>query len=251
MKLFFLFFSLLFFVGAIAQSHRVINGKIVSRSKDLEGIYVENMSSGQNTLSSLGGYFNLSAQVGDTLMFSNSSFLAYQHLLTQADFNRDIILIPLEASEFHTNLNEIVITKITPESLGLIPEGTRRLTNAERSLYTAKSSAGGIIPVDAIVNWISGRTKMLKQAVAYEKQELKKEKVLSLFDAQRLNKDFGIPLDYAQGFGYYVASDAQMSVLLSGGTIEKEKIYSRLGELSLDFIELIQMKEQSDTKVAP
>ncbi|MHC5309040.1 hypothetical protein ACYSNM_02995 [Myroides sp. LJL116] len=250
MKLTFLFFFSLFSWTLISQEHKVINGKIVSRSKDLEGIYIANVNSGQNTLSSLGGYFNLSASLGDTLMFSNSSFLAYQHVLSKKDFERDIILFPLEPNEFYTKLDEIVIVKITPESLGLIPEGTKRLTPAERSLYTA-TSGGGLIAVDALVNWASGRTKMLKQAVAYEKQELKKEKILNLFDAQRLFKDFGIPLDYAQGFGYYAASDAQMSVLLSGGTIEKEKIHSRLGELSLDFIELIQTKNNSSVKVGP
>lgn len=244
MKLSLIVFTMLIGLSAIGQTRQTIQGKIVSRIRDLEGVYIANTTTSSSTMSQSGGYFTIPAAIGDTLMFSGTSFIGYQHALTKEDLNRDIILIPLERNEFYTELDEIVITKITSESLGLIPEGTKRLSNSEKRLYTA-TKGGGLISVDAIVNMISGRTKLLKQALAYEKQEIKKERILNHFEPEVLYRDFGIPLDYAQGFGYYASSDAQMSVLLSGSNFEKEKVRARLGEIALDFIELIDLKQNS------
>ncbi|MHC5201918.1 hypothetical protein [Myroides sp. LJL119] len=248
MKLSWIIFTLLIGISVMGQTRYSIQGKIVSRIKDLQGVYIANISAGSSTMSQRGGYFTISARKGDTLMFSGASFVGYQHALSSEDLNRDIILIPLERNEFYTELDEIVITKITSESLGLVPKGTKRLSNAEKRLYTA-TKGGGIISVDAIVNMISGRTKLLKQALAYEKQEMKKEKILNFFDAEYLYNEFSIPVDYAQGFGYYASGDAQMSVLLSGETFEKDKVKSRLGELALDFIELIDLKSESEQHI--
>ncbi|MDR2222197.1 MAG: hypothetical protein LBE34_05590 [Flavobacteriaceae bacterium] len=235
-------FLLLFVVfGAYSQNRKVVSGKVVSRSKKLEEIYVSNLSTGDATMTLKGGYFHIKAQPQDTLMFSGAYFIGYRHVLDDVDMQRDLFLIPLEPNEMTTQLDEIIIRKFSAIDMGLIPRNTRMYTPMEKQLYTA-TSGGGIIPVSAIINLISGRTAMLKKALKYEKQEMRKDAYLSLISENRLFSDFGIPSDYAVGFAYYVANDSQMMPLLNSSFKNKDQIESRTKDLALEFIELLQEK---------
>ncbi len=244
---------LLFIIGAgvFAQDRVALHGKIVSRSKDLQGIYVSNINTGDALMTEQGGYFKIKAQENDTLMFSGPLFIGYRYVLDDIDFKRDIVLIPLEPNDLNRQLNEIVITHISSASLGLVPEYSRRYTPAERRLYTATSSPGGAgiaIPVDAIVNWISGRTAMLKKALKYEKQEMRKEKFLNIMDEYVLIKDYSIPKEYVVGFAYFVSDDDIMSGYLTSSATERDKISSRTGVLALEFLDLLGDKLREDSK---
>ncbi|MBB1150582.1 hypothetical protein H4K35_10710 [Myroides sp. NP-2] len=238
MKLVLTFLLLILGVGVFAQDRVPLHGKIVSRSKDLKGIYVSNINTGDALVTEQGGYFTIQAQENDTLMFSGPLFIGYRYVLDDIDFKRDIVLIPLEPNDLNRQLNEIVITHMSSSSLGLVPSNVRRYTPAERRLYTA-TSGSGIIPVSAIVNWISGRTAMLKKALKYEKQEMRKEKFLSVMDEYVLIKEYSIPKDYVIGFAYYVSDDDLMSGFLTASVVEKEKIASRTGVLAMEFLDLL------------
>jgi len=250
MKIVLTFLLLIVGVCMYAQERMAVHGKIVSRSKDLKGIYVSNINTGDALVTEYGGYFSIKAQENDTLMFSGPLFIGYRYVLDDIDLKRDIILIPLEPNDLNRQLDEIVIRHISSASLGLVPENVRRYTPAERRLYTA-TSGSGIIPVSAIVNWISGRTAMLKKALKYEKQEMRKDKFLNTMDEFVLIKDYSIPKDYVTGFAYYVADDDLMSGYLNASLIEKEKISSRTGVLALQFLELLadKKKETEENKV--
>ncbi|MEK6510385.1 hypothetical protein [Myroides odoratimimus] len=247
MRIFVAFLLILNFSVVFAQERKMIDGKIVSRTKRLDGVYVANINTGESTMTAPGGYFKLKAQENDTIMFSGPVFLGYRHQLDDIDLKRDIILIPLEPNSLYYELDEIVITKITSESLGLIPKGTKIRTPAERKLYTA-TTGSGLISVDAIVNMISGRTKMLKKALAYEKQEGRKDKFLMYISPEKLTKDYSIPKDYVYGFAYYVATDELMASILNTNIVDEKKVASRAGELALEFIELIHEKLDLEVK---
>lgn len=247
MRLFLTVILIFVFSFAKGQEGKVIHGKVVSRSKHLEGVYVSNINTGEALITEKGGYFKIKAKENDTLVFSGALFIGYRYQLDEEDFKRDLILIPMETNELVTQLDEIVITKITSESLGLIPKGTRRYTPAERRLYTAMTGSG-LISVDAIVNWISGRTKMLKKALVYEKQEMRKDKLLNIVSENKLVHNYSIPQDYVVGFAYYLVGDDQMISLLNSSVSEKDKVESRIGELALDFIELIKDKNTRENE---
>ncbi|MGL4582064.1 MAG: hypothetical protein ACRCVU_03670 [Flavobacterium sp.] len=231
------------------QGRKMVDGKIVSSTKQLEGIYVANINTGESYMTEPGGYFKIKAQENDTLMFSGPLFLAYRHKLDDIDLKRDIVLIPLEPNSLYYELDEIVITKITSESLGLVPRGTKIRTPAERKIYTA-TTGSGLISVDAIVNMISGRTKMLKKALAYEKQESRKDKFLNIMSEEKLIKEYSIPKDYVNGFAYYVATDDLMSSYLSATVPDVKRVSSLTGELALEFIQLIYEKLSEQGKQA-
>lgn len=245
-----IFLALLFvfsFSYVEAQERKMISGKVVSRSKRLEGIYVSNINTGESLTTEKGGYFNMMVRERDTVMFSGAFFIGYRHAIDDVDLKRDIVLFPLEANELYTELDEIVITKISSESLGIVPKGIKKYTPAERRLYTA-TSGSGLIPIDAVVNWISGRTKMLKKALVYEKQEMRKEKFLRMIPEEKLNEDYSIPKDYLVGFAYYVATDELMSSVLNASVPNKNAVETRTGELALEFLELIREKLEEDKK---
>ena len=248
MKLVLTFLLLMLGVSVIAQDRIALHGKIVSRSKDLKGIYVSNINTGDALMTEQGGYFTIQAQENDTLMFSGPLFIGYRYVLDDIDFKRDIVLIPLEPNDLNQQLNEIVITHISSSSLGIVPENVKRYTPAERRLYTA-TSGSGIIPVSAIVNWISGRTAMLKKALKYEKQEMRKDKFLNIMDEYVLIKDYSIPKDYVVGFAYFVSDDDLMTSLLNASAIEKEKVSSRTGVLALEFLELLGEKTKDNSAI--
>lgn len=237
MRLILTFLLVITSVFMFAQERTLVQGKVVAQSKRLEDIYVANLSTKEAVLTHPGGYFEISAQSKDTLMFSGSLFIGYNYVLDDIDMQRSVLLVPLETSELHSMMDEIVITNISSESLGLIAPGTRRYTPAERRLYTA-TSGGGIIPVSAIVNWISGRTRMLKKAVEYEEHEIRKDKLLRNFSEETIIEDYNIPTQYVEGFAFYASYDPEMIFLLDSHGFQRDKVKSRLGVLALDFLEL-------------
>ncbi|WP_242651179.1 hypothetical protein [Myroides marinus] len=250
MMRFFIAFLLILNISTIfGQERKIIDGKIVARTKQLEGVYVANINTGESYMTREGGYFRIKAQENDTLMFSGPLFLGYRHKLDDIDFKRDLVLIPLEPNSLYYELDEIIITKITAESLGLVPKGTKIRTPAERKIYTA-TTGSGLISVDAIVNMISGRTKMLKKALTYERQETRKDKFLNIVSEEKLIKDYSIPKDYVNGFAYYVATDELMSSYLNATVPDSNKVTSYTGELALNFIQLINEKEIEKGKQA-
>ncbi|WP_430615000.1 hypothetical protein [Flavobacterium sp. JP2137] len=238
-----LFLFLFFSVAAFSQDRELLQGKIVSRSKALSGIYVANVNTGEAVLSRKGGYFELEGKINDTLMFSGSLFVGYRRTLDELDLKKEIIFIPLEENDLSYQLSEIMIYKVSSESLGLVPKGRKILTPAERRLYTA-NSGGGLIPIDMIVNAISGRTKMLKKALEYEKGEMRKDKLLRIFDETYIHENFSIPKAYVLGFVYNAVSDPEIVSLLNDKGSHKEPLQMRLGELALNFLEMIKEKDK-------
>ncbi len=243
MKIVLTFLLTLFSCVVFAQQRSLVEGKVVSRIKELENIYVSNLNTGESVMTAKGGYFKIKAQEADTLMFSSPFFIGYRQELDDIDFKRDIVLIPLEPNDLNRQLDEIYIQKITSESLGLVSSDIRRYTPAERRLYTA-TSGSGIIPVSAIVNWISGRTAMLKKALKYEKQEMRKTKFLEIISEEKLADHYMIPKDYVIGFAYFIADNDNMISYLNTSFVNKDKIETLTGELALEFLQIIDAKKE-------
>jgi hypothetical protein len=142
-----------------------LKGKIVSNAIDLEGIYIVNLKTDESTTTINGGYFDIQANVGDTLMFSAIQFKGKKVVVTEKDFNDKLFFVKLET--MINQLEEVKIIRynnINAVALGIIPAGQKHYTPAERKLYTA-TTGGGILPIDPILNWISGRTNMLKKEI--------------------------------------------------------------------------------------
>lgn len=199
----------------LAQNDFELKGKVVSESNNLEGINVINQTKSIGTATSRGGYFTIRASVNDTVIFSAVNLKGYLHIVSEEDIQKELLFIPMES--MLTELEEITLTKyqnITPEALGIIPKGMKKYTPAERKLKqaTGKDNVYGLsssVSFDAILNGISGRTKMLKKELEVEKKEILMQQVKYDFDEEYIVSRLKIPNDYVEGFYYYIVDEVR------------------------------------------
>ena len=217
MKNNFTFLFIYFFIihQAVAQTNveKWINGQVtVNNVSPLEGVNITNTSSKVMAVSDEYGHFSILAKEGDILSFS---LINYEHLrkfINKQEFNLGSITVNLTPKTIE--LNEVVINKhsnITAENLGIIPKDQVKLTTAERRLQTAGEFKpimllgllGGSMPLDPVINAITGRTKMLKKDLAVERKEFLMVKLRNLFEDKYYVETLKIPEELIKGFQYY------------------------------------------------
>lgn len=227
----------LFFTATIGHTQeKKILGKVVARTRDLQGIHVKNITTDQSVLTDKGGYFSIEASPNDTLIFTAIHLIGREKILTYTDMNKSLVFVPMEYYE--NVMDELVIYRqVTTESLGL--GGGRKYTPAERRLHTATSSGGGIIPVDALVNAISGRTKMLKKALELERENMLVQEILGKFSEDYYSDRLNIPLQYHQAFGYFMAQDPL--IITSYKTSEPTQLSLMYAEKATEFLEILNV----------
>jgi len=232
---------LLFYGVNYAQvTNSFLKGKIISNEGSKEGVTVINVSKGTYVVSDDAGYFDLKAEAKDTLRFIHPTYLLYTYIINDADFDRDPVLFPLERNKSGEMLEEIVITKkpshiYTYKSKGPSP--------VERQLASATS--GIITP---IVNWLNGRTAMLKKALAYEKEGFKVDKMLDYVTRERLMTEFHIPYDYAESFAFYAVLRDDVKDALEITPVDVYYLEKLITPIVPEFLELIGQEDKKMLK---
>ena len=121
------FFFFLFLINQLLFSQsierKVLRGRIVVDSFDVENISVVNISSNIVAITDLDGKFSVKAKPTDTLYFKGPSFITKEYVLTQKDFWLEELEIRLYVKV--TELNEILITPYT--LTGDLNEDTKRI----------------------------------------------------------------------------------------------------------------------------
>jgi len=232
--------------GQVTPASKKINGKVTADYNDLESIYIVNLKTEKSTLTERGGYFSINASVGDTIMFTAVQFKSLKITLKEEDFNKELLFVKMET--FIRVLDEVKINEykdINAVSLGIISSKTKHYTPAERKLKTASDSDAQIgtntsIGLDPILNWMSGRTTMLKKEVEVEKKELMLTKIQNLYEAEYFVETLKIPEDFVKGFQYYIVEDAKFVEALKA----KNKTMATfiMNELAVTYKDLIAVK---------
>ncbi|MCW4469353.1 hypothetical protein OGH69_10285 [Flavobacterium sp. MFBS3-15] len=199
---------LMFSAASVAQGRQPLKGKVVSDFDDLEGIYVINRATEATVATTRGGYFTISAQPNDTLVFSALQFEARDIVVADEDFGENLLFVPLTV---HTReLDEVVVNDyrhLNAESLGLVPKGQVRYTPAERKLATASKWKMNPLGLDPLINMFSGRTAMLQKAKETEKKEALIEKMRYLYSDDDIMALFKIPQEYVSGFLFFIVEN--------------------------------------------
>lgn len=207
-------FSIFFFFLAnviLAQEsgRTILNGKINANTVDLEGVYVINLKTEKSTITESDGHFLIAAAPGDTLLFSAIHLKELRVFLEKKDFQADFV-VKMESSI--TSLKEVVVKRydnINAVALGISPSGMLHRTQAERRLYTAKSTTG-----DALLNLMSGRTAMLKKEIVVEEKLSFINQIDNMFNEDYFRNTLKIPLEYIKGFQYYIVENERFTKIL-------------------------------------
>ena len=215
---------LLFFIVltqlAIAQEQKVetLEGRVVSKEQEVVGVYVLNKSAKKATITDPKGYFTLKVALQDTLLFSAVQFKNREIIITQKILDLKSYIINLD--ETLEELDEVVLdqrAQVTAMSLGLVHANVKTLELAERELIsgTTMSFDGIKNSLDPVINYLSGRTKMLKERVARDKRYTTGQKMQQKYlDSITLTK-LKIPEAKLQEFVLYCEQDEDFDAFMS------------------------------------
>ncbi|NER12439.1 hypothetical protein GWK08_03225 [Leptobacterium flavescens] len=208
----------------------LIDGKILNTSPDLEGIHVLNITALTGTITKKDGSFQIFGKLGDTLVISSVQYETHRIPLNEEIIRKKSLEVLLYAKV--NKLDEVVVKPhnlsgnlsrdlgnvetegkvVRPSRLGLPNIYVKPKTQTERRLYEAKSG-GGILPLNPIINAISGRTKRLKQQLAIERKEKELTKTKEEFNPTIYSEYLKIPEDRLDDFIYFCAVDDTFVIL--------------------------------------
>lgn len=221
---------IVFFCSKIIIAQNIEISGYVQSEKDIENIHVINKTAQLFTVTNANGEFKILASINDTIVFTSIQHKTQNLIVDKNIMSSKTCLVKLE--EQINELDEVTVGKILTGNLYSdinntegdppinfydvgIPGYTGKIaTQSERRLSEAGEFkpkmllgllAGGV-PLNPILNGISGRTKELKNRVKLEKREALMQSIKS-----RLSKDFLLsnPLedDLVADFFYFCADD--------------------------------------------
>tara|TARA_R110000751_G_scaffold91938_1_gene180133 strand:+ start:2669 stop:3442 length:774 start_codon:yes stop_codon:yes gene_type:complete len=201
-----------------------LTGKITNDSIDHEYLHVLNLTLQKGTITNEKGVFRIPVREQDTLYISAVQFKPKEVVITSEIIAKNFLELELETNV--TELEDVNISDIdlsgrlgddmnipkvekpfNPADAGLPVYTGPIITQEERKLYTATHSGGGIIPVNAVINAISGRTKMLKNQVRISNMEIRVQKARNLVSDSTYIYQLNIPAKYIDDFAHYIYQD--------------------------------------------
>lgn len=217
-------FFLLSSVFTFAQigEFKKMEGRVYSDDGDVAATHVLNLTSQRASITDEYGYFSIPVKLYDTLEFSAVQYKKKIIVISTAIFESKLISVGLE--DALTELDEVTVTPynlsgnlladlptldldpiVTASTLGLPNAYVKIPTKAERELQAATKNP--IMSVDALLNSISGRTKMLKKRVERNKLYDRTERVREFYADSVYQKQLLIPIDKIDDFLYYCEVD--------------------------------------------
>jgi hypothetical protein len=192
---FLLWISLLLFTSEVFSQTKDVTGKIVA-SGDLVGIHIINKTALKYTITDDNGTFVIPAKLNDTILVSGIQYKPKDIIITDIIMQTKAVTINLEDNV--NELDEVVVGKVlTGDLLSDIENSDAKrdmnfydlgipgytgplMTQSERRVYEAQSG-GGILPLNPLINWITGRTKKLKEQVKREKRLLAMDEAKAIY----------------------------------------------------------------------
>jgi len=241
------FFLISTFVGAQSLFSKKIEGRVYSNDGDVAATTVQNISTNKATITDIDGFFQIRANLNDTLLFSAVQFKKKEIVVSREILQQRLFNVKLE--DALTELDEVVVTPynlsgditkdigvlktepvVTASTLGLPNAYVLPITKAERELFEA-TSGSGLIPLNPILNGISGRTKMLKKRVARNKLYSRTERVKEFYADSLFRIDLKIPEEKIDDLLYFCEVDTAFQTIVD--THDRLKIWEFIRKKSL------------------
>ncbi len=232
------FYLLLFFlIGFYGFSQEQFQGQIIADSIAFTQVNIVNLNQELGTTNNSQGEFVIDAEVGDEVIFSSVQYEPYQITVTQEMLQQKdniIYLFPLVNELEEVKISDIDLSGdlnkdansietnpfFDPKKHGLPVNTKPKPTTAQRRIYTA-STGGGIIPLDPVINTITGRMAMLYRQRDYE---IEKNLMVKAYNSRPLDFfiiDLGIPEDLVEDFLYYCVTFKPFKELI----VQKENTF--------------------------
>jgi hypothetical protein len=202
----FLLFFGTFSLWSQGRNERLLHGIIAADDAVLSEIEIINLGNEKVTVTNSKGEFSILAKADDILVFSSKSLEMRRLLIDQDDLKAVTITVNMYPKI--TELNEVIVKKSPIEGVSIIP-GQKQYTPAERKVYTATH---GIL--DSPLNWMSGRTAMLKKEVVVERKERLLDKVGILYEDKYYIETLKVPEIYIDDFQRYIIEDKEFTSAL-------------------------------------
>lgn len=206
--------------GFVFSQSTEIRGKVNANS-DIDRIHVINKTANRFTITNDNGEFLILGSVNDTILISAIQYKPIEVLVTAQIIQSKFMSIQL--SDKITELDEVIVGKVLTGDLSSdiensdakadlnfydlgIPGYTgKQKTQSERRLHEATTGAG-LVPLNPILNWLSGRTKKLKEQIGRERLDDAMKDAMSSCSEMLFNIDNLEPTKRVEFF-YYVTDD--------------------------------------------
>ena len=231
-----------FFSGAI-------KGKVLQGNRSIPDVHVMNITAQRATITNALGNFSITAQTGDSLVFSaiqlqrktlvvtaalmeSKSLVVYMD--EQVNLLDEVVLRPfnlsgdLEIDRQNAPKEKVYVTA----TLGLPNAYAKPRTLAERRLFEAVTG-GGIVPLNPVINAISGRTKYLKKVLATERKYARTSRVRAFYPDSLYIRELKIPFERIPDFMYFCEVDTEFSSVVDSR--DKLKIWEFLKQKSVAY----------------
>lgn len=222
-----LLFLYLFFNSLVLNAQEIdIKGKVVAEG-DVEGIHIINKTANKFTITDVNGTFNIPAKYNDTILVSGIKYRHQEVIVNDFILQSKSLTVYLEEQIYQ--LDEVLIGKFLTGDLRTDIESTnlkhdvnfydvgipgytgKPKTQSERRLNEA-ITGGGTIPLNPIINAITGRTKMLKKRIGLEAQDVCMYRAKSEF-SEILFGDFEIEEHQILDFFFFASEDPKFLAL--------------------------------------
>lgn len=195
---------------AFSQQEKTISGKVVVKDAMVGDIHVINLTNDKETLTNSKGEFSILVRPDDLLVFSAGHLDYMRKIVEQEDYDSGILKVEMTSKV--NKLDEVVVknySNVNAVALGILSKPAKSYTPAERRLYGATSS-----PIDALINLLTGRTKILEDGVEIEKKEFLLEQLDGLYTDEFYLQELGIEKEKIKGFHYYLVEDSRFGEAL-------------------------------------
>lgn len=221
-----------------AQKTNALQGRVYSEDGDVAGTHVMNITTQRGTITKTNGFFSIPVHLNDTLVISAVQYKRKTIPVNLAVLESVFLNVFLEEGEI--KLDEVLVmpynltgdlfkdldplkigSQINATSLGLPNADVKPPTQSQRKLYTARTWDYKVVSVklDPLINYFSGRTKMLKKRVALEAAYNKIQNTRDLYVDSLFTQGLGIPKNNINDFMFFCEVDSTFQTIVNSQDI--------------------------------
>ena len=162
--------------------------------------------------------------ISGAMLESSSIIVPLDEFINELD---EVIVRPYNLSgDLSLDMNSLTTEKVfVASTLGLPNAYVIPITQAERKLHEA-TTGGGIVPLNPIINAMTGRTKYLKRVLASQEKYARTVRVREYYADSLFVKHLSIPENKIADFMYFCEVDESFSTVVDSH--DKLKIWEYL-----------------------